>query len=200
MGKSESKYFNTAKRMDKALLKLLEYKDFDYITIKEICEKAQVNRSTFYLHYETINDLLEETIRYMSSEFIEYFNSDKQSFRMKIHDANQEELYLITPEYLTPYLQYIKDHKKIYMTAITQTMVLGSNNSMDVIFNEMINPIMDSYHIEEKKRKYILSFYIEGIIAIVKIWIKNNCEEAIPFIVETIEQCVQKPNINKSHQ
>ncbi|MGN1134205.1 MAG: TetR/AcrR family transcriptional regulator [Oscillospiraceae bacterium] len=58
MNKSESKYFNTAVKMDEALLSILETKDFKYITIKEICERAGVNRSTFYLHYENIGDLL----------------------------------------------------------------------------------------------------------------------------------------------
>ena len=54
MNRSESKYFNTAVRMDEAFLSLLEKKDFAYITVKEICEAAGVNRSTFYLHYETL--------------------------------------------------------------------------------------------------------------------------------------------------
>ena len=58
MNKSESKYFATAVRMDEAFLRLLEKKDFAYITVKELCETAGVNRSTFYLHYETIADLL----------------------------------------------------------------------------------------------------------------------------------------------
>ncbi len=62
MNKNESKYFNTALLMDEALLQLLEKKDFAFISVKEICQKAGVNRSTFYLHYETTNDLLEETI------------------------------------------------------------------------------------------------------------------------------------------
>lgn len=62
MNKNESKYFNTALKMDKAFLEILEGKDFAYITVKEICEKAGVNRSTFYLHYETIVDLLDESI------------------------------------------------------------------------------------------------------------------------------------------
>lgn len=56
MTKSESKYFATAAKMDEAFL---EKKDFAYITVKEIYAAAGVNRSTFYLHYETINDLLE---------------------------------------------------------------------------------------------------------------------------------------------
>ena len=57
MNKSESKYFATAARMDEAFLELIEKKDFAYITVKEICEKAGVNRSTFYLHYETVSDV-----------------------------------------------------------------------------------------------------------------------------------------------
>ena len=56
MNKNESKYFNTALKMDEALLTLLEKKDFDFITVKEICVVANVNRSTFYLHYENTYD------------------------------------------------------------------------------------------------------------------------------------------------
>ena len=44
MNKNESKYFNTAIRMDEALIMLLEKKDFEYITVKEVCEVAGVNR------------------------------------------------------------------------------------------------------------------------------------------------------------
>ena len=47
MNRSESKYSATAVRMDEAFLALLEKKDFAYITVKEICETAGVNRSTF---------------------------------------------------------------------------------------------------------------------------------------------------------
>ena len=62
MNKNESKYFNTALKMNDALISLLASKDFEYITIKDICEKAGVNRSTFYLHYSNTSDLLEEVI------------------------------------------------------------------------------------------------------------------------------------------
>lgn len=72
MKKSESKYFNTAFRMDQAFLELLGKKDMEYITVKEICETAGVNRSTFYLHYETIGDLMTESIQYMNEQFLEH--------------------------------------------------------------------------------------------------------------------------------
>ncbi|MBP5631164.1 MAG: TetR/AcrR family transcriptional regulator [Clostridia bacterium] len=56
MNRQESKYQYTASLMDEALLLLLEQKDYDAITVKEICQKAGVNRSTFYLHYESMNE------------------------------------------------------------------------------------------------------------------------------------------------
>ena len=60
MDRSQSKYFHTAAKMDEALISLLNEKEFEYITVKEICARAGVNRSTFYLHYENTRDLLEE--------------------------------------------------------------------------------------------------------------------------------------------
>ena len=68
MNKSESRYFATAARMDEAFLTLLAKKGFEYITIKEICEVAGVNRSTFYLYYETMSDLLSESVSRMNEQ------------------------------------------------------------------------------------------------------------------------------------
>ena len=63
MNKNESsKYFKSAEKMHTALLTLLDSKDFELISVKEICETAGVNRSTFYLHYDNVNDLLQETV------------------------------------------------------------------------------------------------------------------------------------------
>lgn len=80
MKKLESKYFNTAVRMDRAFLELLEKKDMEYITVKEICEAAGVNRSTFYLHYETIDDLLAESVQYMNQQFQEHMKLGAEKF------------------------------------------------------------------------------------------------------------------------
>ena len=77
MTRSESKYFVTATKMDEAFLRLLEKKDISYITVKEICETAGVNRSTFYLHYETISDLLSESVNYLNDQFLAYMKKDK---------------------------------------------------------------------------------------------------------------------------
>ena len=78
MNKNESKYFNTAIKMDEALLSLLEKKEFEYITVKEICDTAGVNRSTFYLHYENTYDLLMETTQYIIDRHLSYYDVEKK--------------------------------------------------------------------------------------------------------------------------
>lgn len=113
MNKNESKYFNTALFMDEALLSLLEKKDFEYITVKELCNKAGVNRSTFYLHYETMNDLLNETINMIEKKFNSSFNKD-----LKIDDLikkdDKKDLILVTSEYLKPYLHFVFENRKVF--------------------------------------------------------------------------------------
>ena len=71
MAPTDSKYFRTAERMDQALLRLLERKDFPLITVKELCREAEVSRSTFYLHYETVADLLSETADALLRQFLD---------------------------------------------------------------------------------------------------------------------------------
>ena len=92
MNRSESKYFNTALRMDEALAALLEKKDFEYITVKEICDAAGVNRSTFYLHYENTRDLLDETVDMVQKRFLSYFDVGGESFIDRLPTASRDEL------------------------------------------------------------------------------------------------------------
>ena len=74
MEKNDGKYFYTARLMNEALLSLLEKKDIEFITVTEITKKAGVNRSTFYLHYDNVSELLEETVENISREFVGSFD------------------------------------------------------------------------------------------------------------------------------
>ena len=192
MNKSESKYFATAARMDEAFLALLEKKDFAYITVKEICEAAGVNRSTFYLHYETMADLLSESVSHMSEQFLTYMKKDSQTFVTKLRDCPLDELYLITPEYLTPYLGYIEQHKRLFRTARENAAVLGMDKSYDRMFHHVFTPILDRYGIPQQDRRYIMAFYIQGLMAIISEWLKNDCADSIAYVVDMIQRCVKR--------
>ena len=192
MNKSESKYFATAARMDEAFLTLLEKKDFAYITVKEICEAAGVNRSTFYLHYETMADLLSESVSHMNEQFLTYMKKDSQTFVTKLRDCPLDELYLITPEYLTPYLGYIEQHKRLFRTATENAAVLGMDKSYDRMFRHVFTPILDRYGIPQQDRRYIMAFYIQGLMAIISEWLRNDCADSIAYVVDMIQRCVKR--------
>lgn len=190
MNKNESKYFNTAIKMDKALLKLLEEKDFEYITIKEICEAAGVNRSTFYLHYENANDLLEETTKYIVDNFLDYFSISKDSVNLNYDSCQLEDLVFITPKYLTPYLTYIKDNQRIFKTALKQFNSLNFDDIYKRMVAYIFNPILERFNFPQSQREYILKFYLTGITAIVMEWISRDCEDSIEDINKIIIHCV----------
>lgn len=192
MNKSESKYFATAVRMDEAFLTLLEKKNFDYITVKEICEVAGVNRSTFYLHYETMADLLSESVIHMKEQFLAYMKRDSQTFVTKLRDCPLDELYLITPEYLTPYLGYIEQHKRLFRTATENAAVLELDKSYERMLRHVFMPILDRYGVPEQDRPYLMAFYIHGLMAIISEWLKNDCADSIGYVVNMIQRCVKR--------
>ena len=192
MNKSESKYFATAVRMDEAVLALLEKKDFAYITVKEICEAAGVNRSTFYLHYETMADLLSESVSHMNEQFLAHMKKDTDTFFTKLRDCPLDELYLITPEYLTPYLGYIEQHKRLFRTATENAAVLEMDKSYERMLRHVFTPILDRYGIPQQDRHYIMAFYIQGLMAIISDWLRNDCADSIAYVVDMIQRCVKR--------
>lgn len=184
MNKSESKYFNTAIKMDKAFLDLLAEKDFEYITVKEICKRADVNRSTFYLHYETIADLLNESVEYISKDFQKYFS--KNDIISKINSLPLEELIFIKPDYIIPYLSYVKDNKKLFQTAVLLSGTLQFDKAYKRMFEYIFSPILMRFDIPENERQYTMAFYINGIIALIMEWLKNDCRESVEDIADII--------------
>lgn len=190
MNRSESKYFATAARMDEAFLELLEKKDFAYITVKEICEKAGVNRSTFYLHYETVNDLLAESARYFIDRFVEAMPMNVGEFFDKLQTRPLEELYLITPEYLSPYLNYIKDHKRLFRTMHEKAFVLGMDAAYLRLNHYVFSPILRRFHVPSENHEYMMQFYLNGLMGIVNLWLRDDCKDSVDHIIAIMQNCI----------
>lgn len=200
MNKSESKYYNTACLMDDALILLLAKKDFEYITVKEVCNKAGVNRSTFYLHYETMNDLLEETAQYVLKNFYLQMQST-DDFNMAdgdrgisahIREANLDELYLVTPKYLTPYLQFVKDNKWLFKTILRYGELFKWESTFNYMYEHIFSPILDRYNEPQNTKTYLVAFYMKGLMAVVEQWVNNDCAESIDEILDIIKKCMNR--------
>ena len=190
MNRSESKYFNTALCMDEALISLLKVKDLEYITVKEICEKAGVNRSTFYLHYETITDLVNEAIENKDKRFMSYFEGIK-GIAEKLDHTDLSDLVLITKDYLYPYLQFVSENKDLYRAAFRNPKEIRANVKYGYIKKYIVEPILKRFGVPDMYWRYYIAYYIDGTMAIIKEWLETDCQDSVEMIAAVIEECVR---------
>lgn len=190
MNKSESKYFNTAVKMDQALIALLEKKDFSYITVSEICKTAGVNRSTFYLHYETVGDLLEETTRYLLDDFMACFPMDIEQISVQYRNGDSKELNFVTEKYLHPYLNYIRDNRRVFSTVLSNGSSFGFEGIFDRLYRHIFDPILERFHYPIAHRPYVMRFYLNGLNAVVTEWLSHGCEQSVEELSAIIQECI----------
>lgn len=149
-----------------ALVELLSENSIAKITVKAICEKADVNRSTFYTHYTDQYDLLQN----LKDELFDSINAYITSHNFR---AKDEDLYLITYNVML----YIKDNQKIC------TLLFGGNGDIKFqkrVFSILESPFYNGFNIVlgERKTEYVFSYVISGSLGLIQNWFKNNLEES----------------------
>lgn len=195
MTQNESKYYNTACLMDEALIQLINEKDYDYITITEICKRAGVNRSTFYLHYETVDDLLKEAIKKIDDDFnshMQGFGTNRDLIIDAINNERTYELSFINEKYLYPYLNYLKEHQKIYSISFKNPQILGSDEKYKALKKDFFNPILNAFRVPKDIQKYIFSYHFSGVTAIIKCWLNDGCSDSIEVVCNIITKCIKR--------
>lgn len=78
--KTDARVKYTKMVLKKALLELMQHKPVNKITVKEICERAELNRATFYAHYSDCFDLLESIEEELFGQFERSMQSYTRSF------------------------------------------------------------------------------------------------------------------------
>ncbi|MBQ8488283.1 MAG: TetR/AcrR family transcriptional regulator [Lachnospiraceae bacterium] len=192
MNKNESKYFKSAEKMHTALMTLLDSKDFEYISVKELCETAGVNRSTFYLHYDNVNDLLQETVEAVYKDFFGRFGAEG-SGEINIDDKNEDELFLITPRYLVPYLDFVEENRKLFYLMYEKNEMMGADKTYETWFKTIFAPILTRFGVPQSEQHFIMVFYLKGIIGVITEWVRGGCIESKDEIISVIQRCVIKP-------
>ncbi|MCM1367997.1 MAG: TetR/AcrR family transcriptional regulator [Roseburia sp.] len=190
MNRSEAKFHNTAVKLDRAFIELLDTREFSEISVKDVCEKAGVNRSTFYLHYENTYDLLKETQDYIMEKFWDSF--DGKSLSKDLTNVPVEELNFISPEYLMPYLEFIKQNKFLFKVYMQNLNSFDSNATSGFFLNEVFIPILEKNGVTDKTvADYMMRYYLTGITAVVSEWVRRDCADEMLFICEIISACVR---------
>lgn len=185
--RSESRYFQTAERMAEALMTLLLEKDFACITVKDICARAGVHRSTFYLHYETVADLLDDAASVLHRRFQAHFPEVRE---LAIAAMPRESLFLMTDRWLLPWLDFVRENQQIYRAIHGQMDVYGVERAYRQMFQTVFSPILSRYGVAEARHDYVMDFYRHGLVAILMRWVDGGCRESTGEIAEIIRLCV----------
>ncbi|MCD7728826.1 MAG: TetR/AcrR family transcriptional regulator [Clostridia bacterium] len=187
MNRAQSKFHNTSIKMQNALVQLLDEKSFNNISVSDICKKAEVNRSTFYSHYENVYELLKE----IQSDSIKAFETkmNKQTALDNIDYKEHKDLVFITHEYLIPYLEFIKTNKKLYNIYMDNFQIFNGTEYENNLINSLLPVMLKSIN-DKNIADYMLRYFLGGINNIIKKWIDHDCEDDILLICEIIISCV----------
>lgn len=55
---------------------------------------------------------------------------------------------------------------------------------------DVFTPILERVSLPKEEHKYIMSFYIRGLMGIVAEWLKNDCSDEVDHVVAIIQRCV----------
>lgn len=144
-----------------AFLDLLFEKDITKITVKELCERADINKSTFYLHYRDIYDLAEHYKQELATKIcnivLEYEIAD---LIPKAQEIWERVLSLYLDDHTTPF--------SLHNTAFNFMTETISNQVLDAVLQKLYASVTD--HDEEKLYRYRIftTFIISGFWGILR--------------------------------
>lgn len=148
-------------RMTKMLLKqslieLMHEKSIHEISIKDICTGADINRSTFYRHYNTQYELYDEILEDITGDIGEIY----------IKCAGED---YTTQTFLAEILKYIEAHRDTFLVILSG----HGNISMGETFNRFTNRFIDSENASELK-VYIIQFIAAGMTSLIWTWLNKE--------------------------
>ena len=94
-GKEDLRVVKTIEGIKTAFEQLICEKDYEKITVKELCERARINKKTFYHYYETLDFLLAELQMELSSGYVERVKNFKLPEEL---DKVNREFFLFSAE------------------------------------------------------------------------------------------------------
>jgi AcrR family transcriptional regulator len=167
--------------LKESLMELLKNRPISNITIKEICEEADINRSTFYSHYSSQYDLLNA----IEEEFIE----DMVSTLNQYNFSKEEEALMMT-EKILEYIAKKPDVCQILLSENSDVHFLkkGMGITQEFIFK---NWLSDS-RFDREAFEYINIFVVSGCIYVIKNWVENGMDKTAGEIAEIINNFINR--------
>lgn len=136
--------------------------------------------------------MLDESIHYLYRQFLAHMekHTGESGIMLQIQTCQLSDLYLITPKYLNPYLSYISQNRRLFRIAIENSATLQMEEAFQKMYGHIFAPIMERCQVPEAERSYLIAFYIQGLMAIIMQWLKNDCQDPEEQIIRFMQRCV----------
>jgi AcrR family transcriptional regulator len=177
MNQESQRVTETKERLRNAFFDLYEEKKIDRISIKEITDRAQLNRGTFYVYYKDIYDLLENTEDELIAELV-------SKLRNLIPRLLREE----NLDSFLPPLEFYQRYSKILK------ILLGTNgdpnfiHKIKTIMKKTLREMLNNEQIPEiPNMEYIMEFVASAQIGIISHWLANNMALPVSDLGEMIK-------------
>ena len=146
-----------------------EQRPIGKITVREICEQAQIHRSTFYAHYRDVYDLVEKVEQNMSRQLTETF------FRKLDEKAPARDCF-------SEIFSFIRQHREFYLYYLSESRQAGVLQlAWDTVRERATAAGADAESFgagSEAEMAYHGVFFLVGMTAVVRMWLQNGCREA----------------------
>ena len=157
--KNNKRYKMSCEKIETAFLTLILNHKYEDISISQICEMADINRSTFYVHYDDINDLIIK----IESKFA---NSMASIFNFGLRQNNEAFIEMF---------KFIEKNRYFYKAFLNiPYATLAETN----IKNNVLTNLKDFTNINDSELFYRASFFGAGIKEMCRIWLARDCKES----------------------
>jgi len=164
MKKDDLRVIKTKIALYNALIDLMKDRTFEEIKVSDICNKALVNRSTFYAHYEDKYELLTD---YINSLKIELTKELEKNTSIK----STKEYYI---EMMKLFLNHIEEKKDSYLAiAINNRNSILTDILYDYIDHDIVSRLTEYNASNTIPKSIIAKFYLGAVVSTAIYWIEN---------------------------
>lgn len=162
--------------LKESFIKLLSKKDITQITIKEICEDADINRATFYAHYNDQYDLM----RKIENELLENISAYISEYARKDNHFNDVEL-------IEKIFEYIKENAQLCKLLLSKKGDLDfQKRVMMLVYDKNLINLTNEGIFSKEYAEYIYSYTITGCVGIIQKWLEDGMDKSTRFMAEMI--------------
>ena len=171
----------TRKAIKEAYIDLVVEKGPNSISVTELAERADINRKTFYAHYQTTADVLDdienETVHYISSIFNE-IDFDKMGYN---------------PYPLFERLNHLLSAERDLFTFLEKTRTVGhiAQKMDEIIRARLMEAMQKKEHLSDVETQIILDFQAAGIFAVYLRWHNSDRSTSLKEVAEVISRILR---------